>query len=77
MAERYSGSRPDMKYSERNTGTLAGSLPLAGAFSGLSFDIALLSLTLLDREIISRLPSCHHVLRSVSGTCYDCVYGFK
>ena len=32
---------------ERNTGTLAGSLPLAGAFSGLSFDIALLSLTKL------------------------------
>ena len=23
---------------------------------------------MFDREIISRLPSCHHVLRSVSGT---------
>ena len=28
-------------------GTLAGSLPLTGAFSGLSFDIVLLSLTRL------------------------------
>ena len=23
---------------------------------------------MFDREIISRLPSCHHVLRSISGT---------
>ena len=63
---------------ERNTGTLAGSLPLAGSFSGLSFDIAVLSPTKLifllikhsvfDRELISRLPRCHRGLRSVSGT---------